>query len=156
MPLQVTSSNLKALPTDLTARIMGCLNQKDLLNTRQVSHHFCSLAHLPELRLVWEIKIHNGSGSLGVFSQRHCMGWEKPAPALSIFIAPNGGEYDFCWTSLVMALNCSSWTAVHCESWALSTGQAQHLLMAAPDQLTSLGASRCCSWQCHCWLLNLV
>ena len=134
---------LKMLPTDVLAEIMGYLEQKDLLNMRLVSRHFSSLAHMQQLQLKWIVSSQAAAASLSFFAFRHCMGTSEAAPKLTISVSrKDGGEEDqglYCWSSLTLALNCSRLTAIQCESWELTLLQAQFLLQAAPSQLTSLG-----------------
>lgn len=141
MVMQVKLSGIQMLSIDILAKVMGYLNQRDLLNMRRVSRRFSSLAHMQDLHLKWDVRTEDASASLSMFVLRHCMGKGESIPKLAITIGPekHSGEDLLCWPSLILALNCSQLTAIHCQSWDLTLLQAQYLLRAAPPQLTSLG-----------------
>lgn len=158
--MQVRQKGLKTLSHDILAKIMGYLNQRDLLNMRLVSRHFSSLTHMQDLQLEWDVGTADASASLSLFAFRHCMGSGDSAPNLAITVGPD--ESDFSWPSLVLALSCSHLTAVRCESWDLTLLQAQLLLRIAPPQLTSLGLAapplilEDSNWQRFSMLTHLV
>ena len=125
------------LPAEIMAKIMSYLDQRDLLSMRLVSRRFSSLAHMQDLQLDWRVASEDASASLSLFAMRHCMGSGDSAPKLGITIHRQRSA--FCWPSLILALNCSRLTAIHCESWLLTLLQSQFLMRAAPSHLTSLG-----------------
>ncbi|KAK9843018.1 hypothetical protein WJX74_005690 [Apatococcus lobatus] len=141
---KVKLQGLKMLPAEILAKIMSYLDQRDLLRMRQASRRFSSLAHMQELQLRWKVASEDDSASLSLFALRHCMGPEDSAPSLAITIGLGVEkdfpvEVDFCWPSLIQALNCSRLTAIRCESWDLTQLQAQYLMRAIPSELTILG-----------------
>ena len=119
------------LPTDILAKIMGYLEQKDLLNMCMVSRHFRSLAHMQQLQLKWSVSSQDAAASLSFFGAHHCMRTGETAPTLAITIRPEDEEL-YCWPCLTLALNCSRLTAMQCESWDPTLLQAQFMLHAAP------------------------